>query len=45
VLGALAGVLVSIPVVGTLALSWAGKALVLSGSCLAGCILSKGRNR
>jgi hypothetical protein len=43
VLGAAIGFLVSLPIVGSLALSWAGKALAVGGSSLAGYVLSKGR--
>lgn len=42
-LGAALGILVSLPIVGSLALSWAGKALAVGGSSLAGYILSRGR--
>lgn len=42
-IGAAIGLLVSLPFVGPLALSWAGKALVVSGSSLAGYMLSRGR--
>ncbi len=42
-LGAAIGFLVSLPIVGSLALSWAGKALAVGGSSLAGYVLSKGR--
>lgn len=42
-LGVLVGFLVSLPVAGSIALSWAGKALVVGGSSWAGYVLSRGR--